>query len=196
MYNTNRVEDILIVMEDCVYKLDLFCNSDSYANSTDIAIKIFMEEGFRGYIRAFQEQLIKYLSHMSRGLYDRKDKLGYKDIIIKHKNANQLSNVSTEFLIELRKGRNYIAHGYEYPDFQVIYEFYKQYREEFDNVIESVKESIILSKQANSDNKRNNNEVDLYNTIEIARNLLDVLDDKTIADKTGLSIDFIKSLRI
>ena len=32
--------------------------------------------------------------------------------------------------------------------------------------------------------------------IEIAKQLLDILDDKTIAQKTGLSIDFIKSLRI
>ena len=32
--------------------------------------------------------------------------------------------------------------------------------------------------------------------IEIAKNLLDVLDDETIAKKTGLDIDFIKSLRI
>ena len=31
--------------------------------------------------------------------------------------------------------------------------------------------------------------------IEIAKNLLDVLDDKTIASKTGLSVEFIESLR-
>ena len=32
--------------------------------------------------------------------------------------------------------------------------------------------------------------------INSARNLLDVLDDDTIADKTGLDINFIKSLRM
>ena len=32
--------------------------------------------------------------------------------------------------------------------------------------------------------------------INFARSLLDVLDDKTIADKTGLDMDFVKSLRI
>ena len=32
--------------------------------------------------------------------------------------------------------------------------------------------------------------------INSARNLLDVLDDETIADKTGLDINFIKSLRM
>lgn len=32
--------------------------------------------------------------------------------------------------------------------------------------------------------------------VKLAKNLLDILDDKTISDKTGLDIDFIKSLRI
>ena len=32
-------------------------------------------------------------------------------------------------------------------------------------------------------------------SIEIAKNLLDILDDETIATKTGLSIDVIKRLR-
>jgi hypothetical protein len=32
-------------------------------------------------------------------------------------------------------------------------------------------------------------------TLEIAKNLLDILDDETISIKTGLSIETIKSLR-
>lgn len=32
-------------------------------------------------------------------------------------------------------------------------------------------------------------------SIEIAKNLLDVLDDETIAEKTGLSVEEIKELR-
>ena len=35
----------------------------------------------------------------------------------------------------------------------------------------------------------------LEEKIEIARNLLDVLDDETIAKKTGLSIEEVKKLR-
>lgn len=35
----------------------------------------------------------------------------------------------------------------------------------------------------------------LEEKIEIARNLLDVLDDETIARKTGLSIEEVKKLR-
>lgn len=31
--------------------------------------------------------------------------------------------------------------------------------------------------------------------VRLAKNLLDVLDDETIAEKTGLDINFIKSLR-
>ena len=73
MYNINRLKDMLVVMEDCVLKLD---NFKTVYNSTDnMDIKIYMEEGFRGYIRAFQEQLIKYPAHTSKGLYDRKDKI-------------------------------------------------------------------------------------------------------------------------
>ena len=140
MYNINRLKDMLVVMEDCVLKLD---NFKSVYNSTDnMDIKIYMEEGFRGYIRAFQEQLVKYLAHTSKGLYDRKDKMSYEDIIEKHKNAGQLSDVSIDFLLELRKSRNYVAHGYEHPDFQAIYEFYKTYRDEFDHVINCIRKTI------------------------------------------------------
>ena len=32
--------------------------------------------------------------------------------------------------------------------------------------------------------------------IGTARNLLDILDDKTIAEKTGLDIEFVKKLRV
>ena len=110
MHNINRLKDMLLVMEDCVLKLENF----------NVEAKIYMEEGFRGYIRAFQEQLIKYLAHTSKGLYDRKDKMGYDDIIHKHKSVGQLKDVSIDFLLELRKSRNYVAHGYEHPDFQVI----------------------------------------------------------------------------
>ena len=123
MYNINRLKDMLVVMEDCVLKLENFNNV--YNSIDNVEAKIYMEEGFRGYIRAFQEQLIKYLAHTSKGLYDRKDKMGYDDIIHKHKSVGQLKDVSIDFLLELRKSRNYVAHGYEHPDFQVIYEFYK-----------------------------------------------------------------------
>lgn len=196
MYNIARIEDILAVMEDCIYKLDLFCKSDSYHNTNDVAVKIFMEEGFRGYIRAFQEQLIKYLSHMSRGLYDRKDKLGYKDIISKHKDANQLDNVSADFLLELRKGRNYIAHGYEHPDFQVIYEFFNRYRSEFDNVINCVRKTISQS-QYNQIKETRKTEEDLYTSLEVARKLIEILGNDGIPEialKTGLDIEVVKSL--
>ena len=73
MYNINRLKDMLVVMEDCVLKLENFNNV--YNTIDNVEAKIYMEEGFRGYIRAFQEQLIKYLAHTSRGLYDRKDKI-------------------------------------------------------------------------------------------------------------------------
>ena len=47
MYNINRLKDMLVVMEDCVLKLD---NFKAVYNSTDnMDIKIYMEEGFRGY---------------------------------------------------------------------------------------------------------------------------------------------------
>ena len=69
MYNINRLKD----MEDCVLKLENFNNV--YNSIDNVEAKIYMEEGFRGYIRAFQEQLIKYLAHTSKGLYDRKDKI-------------------------------------------------------------------------------------------------------------------------
>lgn len=196
MYNIERIEDILITMEDCLDKLDLFCESDSYNTSNDVAVKIFMEEGFRGYIRAFQEQLIKYLSHISRGLYDRKDKLTYKDIVLKHKNANQLTDVSVDFLLELRKGRNYIAHGYEHPDFQVIYEFFKRYRQEFDNILSCVRKTISDAKSNQSTENRKSGD-DLYTSIEVARKLLEILGSdniEDIANKTGLDINVVKSL--
>ena len=85
MHNINRLKDMLLVMEDCVLKLENFNNV--YNSIDNVEAKIYMEEGFRGYIRAFQEQLIKYLAHTSKGLYDRKDKMGYDDIIHKHKSV-------------------------------------------------------------------------------------------------------------
>ena len=194
MYNINRLKDMLVVMEDCVLKLD---NFKSVYNSTDnMDIKIYMEEGFRGYIRAFQEQLIKYLAHTSKGLYDRKDKMSYEDIIEKHKNAGQLKDVSIDFLLELRKSRNYVAHGYEHPDFQVIYEFYKTYRDEFDHVINCIRKTI-YDMQNNKNEERRKSKDELYSSLEIAEKLINLLDgsDEEISAKTGLDINLIKSIR-
>ena len=194
MYNINRLKDMLVVMEDCVLKLD---NFKTVYNSTDnMDIKIYMEEGFRGYIRAFQEQLIKYLAHTSKGLYDRKDKMSYEDIIEKHKNAGQLKDVSIDFLLELRKSRNYVAHGYEHPDFQVIYEFYKTYRYEFDHVINCIRKTI-YDMQNNKNEERRKSKDELYSSLEIAEKLINLLDgsDEEISAKTGLDINLIKSIR-
>ena len=194
MYNINRLKDMLVVMEDCVLKLD---NFKTVYNSTDnMDIKIYMEEWFRGYIRAFQEQLIKYLAHTSKGLYDRKDKMSYEDIIEKHKNAGQLKDVSIDFLLELRKSRNYVAHGYEHPDFQVIYEFYKTYRDEFDHVINCIRKTI-YDMQNNKNEERRKSKDELYSSLEIAEKLINLLDgsDEEISAKTGLDINLIKSIR-
>ena len=194
MYNINRLKDMLVVMEDCLLKLD---NFKTVYNSTDNAdIKIYMEEGFRGYIRAFPEQLIKYLAHTSKGLYDRKDKMSYEDIIEKHKGANQLKNVSIDFLLELRKSRNYVAHGYEHPDFQVIYEFYKTYKEEFDHVIDCIRNTI-YKMQDNKNEQRRKSKDELYSSLEIAEKLINLLDgsDEEISAKTGLDINIIKAIR-
>ena len=192
MSNIRRIEDILMVMNDCITKLDDF--NDAYKRVDDVSIKLYMEEGFRGYIRAFQEQLLKYLSHLSRGLYDRKDKLGYKDKLNKHRSAGQLNNVSIDFLLELRKSRNYVAHGYEHPDFQVIYDFYKKYRLEFENIIECVRNTISQSYKISNEDSRKSLD-DMYTSLDVAKKLLDVLDDDVIAEKTGIDIEIIKSLR-
>lgn len=155
--------------------------------------KLFMEEGFKGYLKSFQEQLVKYLAHTSKGLYNKRDKLKYIDIIEIHKNNNQLEHVSLEFLLQLRNDRNYFAHGYEQPEFQGIYNFFYRYRNEFDEVILCVKNTIKRELQNSKYNK--NNKSELLDSIEIAKNLLDVLDDETISKKLGLDIELIKSLR-
>ena len=190
MCNTRRLEDIVIVMEDCLLKLDNF--REAYKNTENMYTKLFMEEGFKGYLKSFQEQLVKYLAHTSKGLYNKRDKLKYIDIIEIHKN-NQLEHVSLEFLLQLRNDRNYFAHGYEQPEFQGIYNFFYRYRNEFDEVILCVKNTIKRELQNSKYNK--NNKSELLDSIEIAKNLLDVLDDETISKKLGLDIELIKSLR-
>lgn len=191
MCNTRRLEDIVIVMEDCLIKLDNF--RDAYKNTENMYTKLFMEEGFKGYLKSFQEQLVKYLAHTSKGLYNKRDKLKYIDIIEIHKKNNQLENVSLEFLLQLRNDRNYFAHGYEQPEFQGIYNFFYRYRNEFDEVILYVKNTIKRELE-NKENKENSKS-QLLDSIEIAKNLLDVLDDETISKKLGLDIEIIKSLR-
>ena len=193
MCNTRRLEDIVIVMEDCLIKLDNF--RDAYRDTDNMYTKLFMEEGFKGYLKSFQEQLVKYLAHTSKGLYNKRDKLKYQDIIEIHKNNNQLENVSLEFLLQLRNDRNYLAHGYEQPEFQGIYTFFYRYRDEFDEVIQCVKNTI--KRELENKEKLSNSKSDsqLLDSIEIAKNLLDVLDDETISRKLGLDLTIINSLR-
>lgn len=194
MYNINRLKDMLIVMEDCALKLENFNNI--YKSIDNVEAKIYMEEGFRGYIRAFQEQLVKYLAHTSKGLYHRKDKMSYEDIIEKHKSVGQLKDVSIDFLLELRKSRNYVAHGYEHPDFQVIYEFYKMYKSEFDKVINCIRHTI--SEAQNNEYRENRKQKDeLYSSLEMAKKLIPLLEgtDEEIAQKTGLDVNLIKAIR-
>lgn len=193
MCNTRRLEDIVIVMEDCLIKLDNF--RDAYRDTDNMYTKLFMEEGFKGYLKSFQEQLVKYLAHTSKGLYNKRDKLKYQDIIEIHKNNKQLENVSLEFLLQLRNDRNYFAHGYEQPEFQGIYTFFYRYRDEFDEVIQCVKNTIKRELENKENYSNSRSESQLLDSIEIAKNLLDVLDDETISKKLGLDLTIIKSLR-
>lgn len=193
MCNTRRLEDIVIVMEDCLIKLDNF--RDAYKDTENLYTKLFMEEGFKGYLKSFQEQLVKYLAHTSRGLYNKRDKLKYQDIIELHKKNGQLENVSLEFLLQLRNDRNYFAHGYEQPEFQGIYTFFYRYRDEFDEVIQCIKNTIKRELENKENNLKSKSESQLLDSIEIAKNLLDVLDDETISNKLGLDLTIIKSLR-
>ncbi|MGL4910789.1 MAG: hypothetical protein ACRC3Y_00020 [Romboutsia sp.] len=119
-----------------------------------------------------------------------------EDIIQKHKSVGQLKNVSVDFLLELRKSRNYVAHGYEHPDFQVIYEFYKMYKCEFDNVINCIRQTIYEA-QNNEDMENRKQKDDLYSSLEMARKLIPLLEgtDEEISEKTGLDVNLIKALR-
>lgn len=137
MYNTKRLKDVKITMEDCLIKLDKFEDIYKRANN-DHEMELFLEEGFRGYIKGFQEQVIKYMAHTSKGLYNKKDKLEYRDILNKHIEAGLFEGVDYNFLVELRYGRNEFAHGYESPDFQQIFEFFKSNRDEFNKIIDSL----------------------------------------------------------
>lgn len=95
-------------------------------------------------------------------------------------------------MLQLRNDRNYFAHGYEQPEFQGIYTFFYRYRDEFDEVIQCVKNTIKRELKSEVNSKP---ESQLLDSIEIAKNLLDVLDDETISKKLGLDLIIIKSLR-
>ena len=99
-------------------------------------------------------------------------------------------------MLELRKSRNYVAHGYEHPDFQVIYEFYKTYRDEFDHVINCIRKTI-YDMQNNKNEERRKSKDELYSSLEIAEKLINLLDgsDEEISAKTGLDVNLIKSIR-
>lgn len=103
--------------------------------------------------------------------------------------------MSLEFLLQLRNDRNYFARGYEQSEFQGIYNFFYRYRDEFDEVIKCVKNTIKreLENKENLSNSKSDSQ--LLDSIEIAKNLLDVLDDETISKKLGLDLTIIKSLR-
>lgn len=137
MYNINRLNLIQQDMKDCIYKLERFKDNYNLVKGNS-ELEIYMQESFRSYIRSFQELTIKMLAHTSKGLYSPKDKLKYEDIVDMHFENNRLPNVDTEFLKELRFFRNEVAHGYEYPDFQAVYEFYEENKSKFSDVSECV----------------------------------------------------------
>lgn len=137
MYNINRLNLIQNDMRDCLYKLERFKENYQLIKGND-ELEIYLQESFRSYIRSYQELTIKLLAHTSKGLYTPKDKMKYEDIIDIHAKNNRLPNVDPEFLKELRFFRNEVAHGYEYPDFQAVYEFYEENKEKFMQVEECI----------------------------------------------------------
>ncbi|WP_250673814.1 hypothetical protein LZ906_006885 [Paraclostridium ghonii] len=137
MYNINRLNLIKIDMDDCIYKLERFEENYNLIKG-NMELEIYLQESFRSYIRSFQELTIKLLAHTSKGLYTPKDKFKYEDIIDMHYQNNRLPNVDTDFLKELRFFRNEVAHGYEYPDFQAVYEFYNENKEGFKKVSQCI----------------------------------------------------------
>lgn len=137
MYNINRLNLIKRDMDDCIYKLSRFKDNYNLVKG-NIELEQYLEESFRSYIRSFQELTIKLLAHTSKGLYTPKDKFRYEDIVDMHHQNNRLPNVDTVFLKELRFFRNEVAHGYEYPDFQAVYEFYNENVENFNKVSQCV----------------------------------------------------------
>jgi len=137
MYNVKRLNLIQRDMNDCIYKLERFTDNYKLVQGNP-ELEMYLEESFRSYIRAFQELVIKLLGHTSKGLYTAKDKIKYEDIIDLHFANKRLPNIDSEFLKELRYFRNEVAHGYEYPDFQSVYEFYKDNKENFEIVSKSI----------------------------------------------------------
>ena len=68
------------------------------------------------------------------------------------------------------------------------------YREEFDEVIKCVRNTI--KKELDRKNQEKyNSKSQLLDSIEIAKQLLDVLDEETISKKLGLDLEIIKSLK-
>lgn len=137
MYNINRLNLTKIDMDDCIYKLERFEENYNLIKG-NMELEIYLQESFRSYIRSFQELTIKLLAHTSKGLYTPKDKFKYEDIIDMHYQNNRLPNVDTDFLKELRFFRNEVANGYEYPDFQAVYEFYNENKESFKKVSQCI----------------------------------------------------------
>lgn len=131
MYNINRLNLIKRDMDDCIYKLERFDDNYNLIKG-NMELEIYLQESFRSYIRSFQELAIKLLAHTS------KDKFRYEDIVDMHYENDRLPNVDTDFLKELRFFRNEVAHGYEYQDFQSVYEFYNENKESFKNLSQCI----------------------------------------------------------
>lgn len=151
--DTIIIKEIASRMEEYLNVLDSF--SIEVRDSLEDKDALLYEEGFRGYIKYFQEQVIQYLSLSNKNMYSVKQRFRYSKILQLHVDNNDLPEELLKFLEMLRFCRNETAHGYESPKFEIIFKFFNLERSKFDLLIATLYKRVQKESKENAIKKLN-----------------------------------------
>ena len=150
------------------YTFETVCKEDNSIRLEDDINKIILNT--KGIMKDLNDEIIEFLKYVEHSDSETADKAKGDLVKIIHNRVIEVKNnpkVEAQFMTLLERDREKIEEGRQ------------------EGIKEGIKKGI----------KEGREEGKLEEKLEIAKNLLDILDNETIAQKTGLGIEEVKKLR-
>lgn len=140
LLDINRIIQFSIRVEECLQECDELITA---IDNSDGIIKKGLEQGFRMYMVQFRQLLSDYMAHclksMSFSVSDAT--VAFAEIVEKCEEQGFLKVLDKNFIKIITKYRNLASLGYKVPRIQELLSFYKDNRQEFDKIKNSMIET-------------------------------------------------------
>lgn len=141
LLDVNRIIQFSIRVEECLAECDELIIAIDNSNGI---IRKGLEQGFRMYMVQFRQLLSDYMAHCLKSVsFSVSDtSVTFLEIVKKCEEQGFLMELDVNFIKVITKYRDLASHGYKIPKIQELLNFYKDNRQEFNKVKNSMIETV------------------------------------------------------